>query len=265
MVKNGDADKAIWAMEIGWNAVPLGMDAPYGRVTAQQQARYATQAYARAQNEWPWMGAMMYWFFKRADNHEVNQPFYYFRMLNPDFTPMPVYAAMRDYIAQARFVGIGFHSPSDWAMDWRGAWASTDDRSAYFGEYKIGQAGDSVSFVFSGTDLDLVMKQNPYGGAVRVQIDDQPPREIALWRTDPEAGGRVALARDLDDGEHRVTITVTRAPVAINGFIVQRGNAWIVRRILVVGVLGGFALAVGWLVRTRTLWRTLPQPRRQTR
>jgi len=245
MVKNGDADKPIWAMEIGWNAVPLGMDAPYGRVTAQQQADYATQAYARAQNEWPWMGAMMYWFFKRADNHEVNQPFYYFRMLNPDFTPMPVYAAMKDYIAQARFVGIGFHSTSDWAMDWRGAWETRADSQAYFGEYKIGSLGDSVSFVFSGTDLDLVMKQNPYGGVVRAQVDNQPPREIALWRTDPEAGGRIALARDLDDGAHRVMVTVTRAPVAINGFIVQRGNAWIVRRVLVVGVLGGFALAVG--------------------
>ncbi len=245
MVKNGDADKSIWAMEIGWNAVPLGMDAPYGRVTAQQQADYATQAYARAQNEWPWMGAMMYWFFKRADNHEVNQPFYYFRMLNPDFTPMPVYAAMKDYIAQARFVGIGFHSTGDWAMDWRGAWETRADSQAYFGEYKIGRLGDSVSFIFSGTDLDLVMKQNPYGGAVRVQVDNQPPREIALWRTDPEAGGRVALARNLDDGEHRVTVTVTRAPVAINGFIVQRGNAWWEWKVLVVWAFGGFALAVG--------------------
>jgi hypothetical protein len=259
MVKNGDADKAIWAMEVGWNAVPLGMDAPFGRVTEQQQARYAVQAYERAQNEWPWMGGMMYWFWKRAYDTERSQPMYYFRMLNPDFTPRPVYAAMKDYIAQARMVTPGFRSTSDWAMDWHGAWQTRQDAQAYFGEYKVGQAGDSLSFAFSGTDLDLVALQNPYGGAVRVQIDDRPAHEIELWHTDPEAGGRIALARDLDDGEHLVSITVTRAPAAINGFIIQRGNTWWVRRVLVVGVLGGLvvALIVVWKRRNRQGAKTL--------
>jgi hypothetical protein len=165
---------------------------------------------------------------------------------------------MKDYIAQARVVPPGFRSTSDWAMDWRGAWVSTDDTRVYFGEYKTGQVGDSVSFTFSGTDLDLVALQNPYGGAVSVQIDDQSfdsaaaplragsARAIELWHTDSGAGGRISLARDLDSGVHRVTITVTRAPVAINGFIVQSGNAWIVKRVAVVGVLA--SLLVGWFV-----------------
>lgn len=243
MVKNGDADKPIWAMEVGWNAVPSGMDAPFGRMTEQQQARYAVQAYDRAQSEWPWMGVMMDWFFKRADDHEKNQPMYYFRMLDPDFSPQPVYAAMKDYIAQARVVSPGFRSASDWAIDWRGAWVSTDDPGAYFGAYKAGQVGDAVSFTFRGTDLDLVVLQNPYGGAVRVQIDNAPSRDIDLWRTDPEVGGRIALVRDLDDGEHRATITVTRASVAINGFIVQRGNTWWVRKTLIVMLSFGLVVA----------------------
>lgn len=225
MVKNGDANKPIWAMEVGWNALPLGMDAPFGRVTEQQQARYAVQAYERAQNEWPWMGAMMYWFFKRADDHEKNQPMYYFRILDPDFTSHPVYAAMKEHIARARVVPMGFRSASHWAMDWRGAWETRQDDHAYFGEYKAGQVGDSLSFVFRGTDLDLVVLQNPYGGAVRVRVDGQPARDIQLWRTDSGVGGRIVLARDLDSGEHRVSLTVTRAPVALNGFIVQRTDA----------------------------------------
>jgi len=258
MVKNGDADKPIWAMEVGWNTVPPGMAAMFGRVTVSQQTRYTVQAYERARNEWPWMGGMMYWFFKRAYDTEKDQPFYYFRMLDPDFTPQPIYTAMKDYIAQARVVTPGFRSTSDWAMDWRGAWETQQDYRAYFGEYKIGKLGDSVSFTFSGTDLDLVALQNPYGGALRVQVDDQPfdsagaplragsTREVELWLTDPEVGGRIALARDLDDGEHRVTLTVTRAPVAINGFIVQRGNAWLVKRIVLVGSL--ISLVVGLAV-----------------
>jgi hypothetical protein len=242
MVKNGDADKPIWAMEVGWNTAPPGMVPTFGRVTVPQQTRYTVQAYDRAQNEWPWMGGMMYWFFKRAYDTEKDQPFYYFRMLDPDFTPQPIYAAMKDYIAQARVVTPGFRSTSDWAMGWRGAWETRQDYRAYFGEYRAGRVGDAVSFKFSGTDLDLVALQNPYGGAVRVQIDDQPPREIDLWLTDPEVGGRIALARDLDDGEHRATITVTRSPLAINGFIVQRGNVWWVKKVAVVALLGGLAV-----------------------
>lgn len=222
MVKNGDAEKPIWAMEVGWNALPSGMDAPFGRVTEQQQARYAVQAYQRARDEWPWMGAMMYWFFKRADDHEKTQPFYYFRMLDPDFTPHPVYAAMKDYITRARLVPIGFHSAQHWAMDYQGGWESQQDERAYFGEYKVGQVGDSLNFVFRGADLDLVVLQNPYGGAVHVQVDKQLARDIELWRTDPGVGGRIALARDLDGGDHRISLTVTRGPVLVNGFIVQR-------------------------------------------
>jgi len=261
MVKNGDALTPIWAMEMGWNTQPADFkDTPYGRVDDKRQARYTPQAYARAQTEWPWMGALMYWFFKRADDHEKNQSFYYFRMFDPDFAPRPVYDAVKAYTPTARFVDLGFRSTSHWAMDWRGAWETVRDERAYFGEYKRGRVGegeqgsrgageqegrgDEVGFAWRGTDLDLVVLQNPYGGAVRVQVDDQPAREIELWRTDTGAGGRIALARDLDDGEHRVSLAVTRAPAAINGFIVQRGNAWWVKRVgLVVGLLGGSFLS----------------------
>lgn len=247
MVHNGDADKPIWAMEMGWNAQPSTFkDTPYGIVTDQQQALYTPKGYERAANEWPWMGTMSYWFFKRADDHEKNQSMYYFRMFDSDFTAHPVYIAMKDYIAQARFVGLGFHSADHWAMDWNGGWKTQTDESAYFGDYKLGAPGDSTSFRFNGTDLDLVALQNPYGGGLRVQVDDQPARDLELWRTDPGVGGRIALVHDLEDGSHRVRLTVTRAPVAINGFVVQRGYTWIVWRVGVVGLLGG--LVVGWLV-----------------
>jgi hypothetical protein len=229
MVQHGDANTPIWAMEMGWNTQPADFkDVPYGRVSEARQARYTPQAYQRAQTEWSWMGAMMYWFFRRVNDSEKNQSFYYFRMFEPDFTAQPVYATMKAYTPTARVVQRGFRSTTHWAMDWRGAWELRREARAYFGEYKIsrgageqGSRGDSVSFVFRGTDIDLVVLQNPYGGAVRVQIDNDATREIELWRTDPSAGGRVALARGLPSGAHRVTITVTRGAVAVNGFVVK--------------------------------------------
>ena len=102
MVANGDAGKAIWISEMNWNAVPpeSGLPASYGRVTPAQQAVYAAQAFARARAEWPWIGALNFWFFKRATDAEQNQSWYYFRMAEPDFTLLPVYAAMQAYIRQ---------------------------------------------------------------------------------------------------------------------------------------------------------------------
>jgi len=100
MVANGDGHKPIWISEMNWNAAPVDVDPRYGRVTPEKQADYLPQAYARIQADWPWVGVANTWYLKRAtDAWEQNrQPEAYFRLLAPDFTPQPVYAAMKSYI-----------------------------------------------------------------------------------------------------------------------------------------------------------------------
>ncbi len=255
MVKNGDASKPIWAMEVGWNAEPATMqDVTFGRVTLDQQARYAVQAYTRAQNEWPWMGPMMYWFFKRADDHEKDQPFYYFRMFDPDFTPQPVYSALKDYIAGSRYLGVGYHQETDWVLDYQGSWESRASPDAAAGSYKLGALGSTVSFTFHGTDADLALLQNPYEGLASVRIDGGAAREIDLRSTDPEAEGRVNLARDLVDGEHRVQVTVLRGQMALDGIVIQRTLTWLWERLAVVAVIVFVPLA--FIVRRRLIQRS---------
>lgn len=97
MVEYGDANKPIWISEAGWNTVPETLDDPYGRVNEEQQARYAVQAYQRAQADWPWAGVVNYWFFKRPSDAELDQPWYYFRLLEPDFTPTQAWHAFAEY------------------------------------------------------------------------------------------------------------------------------------------------------------------------
>ncbi len=112
MVNNGDADKPIWISEMNWNPVPGEDELPdvigrmnYGQVTLEQQARWVPLAYQRAQDEWPWVGVIFFWYFKQASEADINQAYYYFRMVEPDFTPLPVYDAMRAYIAAHPFEG----------------------------------------------------------------------------------------------------------------------------------------------------------------
>jgi len=98
MVRNGDERKAIWISEMNWNVAPENLPANYGRVTVEQQARWAPLAYERAKKDWKWIGVINFWFFKRADDSEKNQSWYYFRMVEPDFTVLPVYEGMKKYI-----------------------------------------------------------------------------------------------------------------------------------------------------------------------
>ncbi len=110
MVRNGDAAKPIWIGEMSWNPVPddpgITDRGEYGQVTDEQAARYAVQAYQRARAEWPWVGVVSYWFFKRADDSDKSKSYYYFRLVDPDFTPRPVYAAIKQY-AQSLGLAVG--------------------------------------------------------------------------------------------------------------------------------------------------------------
>lgn len=105
MVQHGDAHKPIWISEMGWNVAPPPLPPIYGHVTEEQQAAYAVEAFERARQDWPWVGVVNYWFFKRHDDSERDETWYYFRMLEPDFTPLPVWHAVAGYAPQAPAIG----------------------------------------------------------------------------------------------------------------------------------------------------------------
>ncbi|MBI4494576.1 MAG: cellulase family glycosylhydrolase [Chloroflexi bacterium] len=106
MVRNGDAHKPIWASEMGWNAAPPDLPGPndYGSVSLRLQARYTVRAFERAHAEWPWMGVMAVWYFKRPDLREQQQAWYYFRMMEPDFTPLPLYHVLQRYAREQGYL-----------------------------------------------------------------------------------------------------------------------------------------------------------------
>jgi hypothetical protein len=123
MVANGDESTPIWITEAAWNPQPRDpsvvqvLYGNYGIVTPEQAARYMPLAYQRAQEEWPWVGAIFYWFFKRPADYEINQSWYYFRMVEPDFTPLPIYDSMKQYITtQEPVLYPGVHQAEHWAI-----------------------------------------------------------------------------------------------------------------------------------------------------
>lgn len=254
MVRNGDAEKPLWATEVGWNAVPpdFGSFPMFGRVDVRQQARYAVGAYQRAQEEWPWMGMMNYWFFKRATDAERDQVFYYFRMVEPDFHPMPVYEAMKGYANQLPVVYGGYHQEDHWALEWEGQWDLVKDKRAVLGALRrTVYPGDALRFTFVGTELHLVVHKSSQGGKVAVSVDARTAQEVTLLSDVEEHGVLVTVAHGLSEGPHQVEVRASGRPgaeVGIDGLLVRTASgAW--WRYAPAGGALLIALAALWAIR----------------
>jgi len=238
MVENGDAHKPIWITEMNWNAPPSELpDKPFGSVTLEQQARYAVLAYQRAQREWPWLGVVNAWFFKRASDAEQNQAMYYFRLVEPDFSPLPVYDALKDHMhsAEALVLYPGVYQEDHWALIYDGTWETHTGESAELGMVQTALDPQSeVTFTFSGTDLWL--KAGPAeGGTLSYSLDGQEEETVAF-----AAGEQVQLARTLPKGSHVVTIRATPGPLSLDSLTIRDrapGTPWL--------IAGGIVLAIG--------------------
>lgn len=261
MVRNGDAHKPIWASEVGWNALPRDFEGfpYYGRVSEELQAEYSASAYERAQREWPWMGVMNYWFFKRASDYEKDQAFYYFRMMEPDFYAYPVYEAVKEQATSPPVLGLGYHQEDHWALRYEGSWEEVDDERAVLGGYRAtDQAGDTLSFTFWGTDLSLVPVRDTDMGRLEISLDGRQTT-LDLHSAELEYQVEVPVATRLPEGEHQVYLTVAESPdgkskVAIDGIIVRRSPALLLSRCLAFLVCVPVAMVLVY-----GLWRRWPR------
>jgi hypothetical protein len=246
MVANGDAHKPLWLSEMNSNAVPNDLNiqgvGAYGQVTLEQQARYAPLAYQRVMEEWPWAGVVNFWFFKLPSDARRNEAMYYFRMVEPDFTPMPVYEAMREYTTNLiPTLYPGTHQEDHWALDYGGDWETVCDEAAMLGAYRQATTpGTTLHFTFEGASLTLT--PGPDIGEIEVSVDGSAPRRVSL------DGKPVQLVQDWRKTRHEITLTVTGGKVDVDGIIVHfpwRPSLW-----LILGTVGpSLAAVLLWVIK----------------
>ncbi|MDX2139973.1 MAG: cellulase family glycosylhydrolase [Chloroflexota bacterium] len=187
MVANGDAHKPIWLAEAAWNAQPEDPSVVtiqygnFGIVTPEQAARYMPLAFERAQREWNWLGVINLWYFKPASDADRNQAYYYFKMVDPDFAPLPIYDAMRQHIAAEQpILYQGTHQEEARFLTFSADAVSIEDPDAQFGR---GMQTTALTLTAHGTEVVLRWRGDE---PLNVRVGDDPPLSIGASRANPD-------------------------------------------------------------------------------
>lgn len=205
MVRAGDSAKPVWISEFGWDSPPPDMEAPYGRVDEATRAAYTTAAYQRMARDWPWVGVGFLWFFRRPDMEWHQRPEGYFRLVEPDWTALPSYQALKDLAEEPPLLNGGRHRPDDHALLYSGPWRDEllDGRL----QSRVGLPGAELDVSFRGTGFELWLQPAPAAPVAPRTVEappaTSPPTAAAgspAASARPEASDAPPGARDSEAG-----------------------------------------------------------------
>ena len=232
MVAHGDGNKALWASQWGWNALPSnwrGAPSIWGSVTQDQQVDYTLSALARAEREWPWMGGMILQQWQPA--LPCDSPQWGFALRGCDQSN----SALLNALLESNWETLplnGIFPPASPYAQYSGVWT--------FGELgaDIGWVQDSAArFRFHGTDAGLLLREGNYSAFLYVTVDNQPanqlPRDNAgqsYLNLHSVTGALdkivVPIARGLSLDDHTLSFIADRGwdQWALVGYAISSGN-----------------------------------------
>jgi hypothetical protein len=260
----------VWVNEYGWNAAPAEFDEEsltWKRVSEELQAEYTLQGIEWARQNWPWVGVFAIWYFRQVgQQYGPGEAAYYFRMVDVDFTPRRVYDAVQDAARSLRVASQGYVEETNPAVGWDPGWQMVVEPEASAQAYlQSDRPGDSLTFTFRGSALDLVTHREIGGGRLLVTLDgrtvgglpvDQHGRSyLDLSAPTPQWQVRLPIVQAVLPGQHVVRFTVGDEPGRGGGFqgsvdalVVddspQRRFPWLRVSVLSLGVLTLSALLV---------------------
>jgi hypothetical protein len=173
MVAHDDENKALWAVEFGWNALPPGWQGQpsiWGQVSEEEQAHYTVAAIERARNEWPWLGVLAVTHFQ--PNVHPDAPHWGFALVDQQWKPRPVYQELRELATAPPITYPGRYPADHYTARYLGDWRLSPQGA------DIGKSGDSLVIPFKGTRLDLTVRRGDFWGVLYVTVDGKPANRL---------------------------------------------------------------------------------------
>lgn len=270
MLRNGDGDKALWAGNWGWNALPAdwaGQPSIWGQTDEATRLRWTLDAFQRARREWPWLGMLFLENWEPAAPSD--DPRWGFSLAGRSLVAAIAAAAPAPEVA---YPGFHLAAPDDPAQHYVGGWRFSAEFGADSSQVPPGAPRDKVTFRFWGTDLGLRVRRADFRARFYVTIDSKPanalPRDengamLVLDAPDPREDYIATewVARNLPPGEHTAVIEADRGwdQWALHGFSVAYHPSDVAGRWAVW--LSGLTAGLGVLLAARAArsaeWRWL--------
>ncbi len=267
MVRNGDAKKALWASEWGWNSLPpnwTGKPSIWGAVSSQTQIDYTLSAFDRANREWPWLAGMTLNQWQPIASPD--DPIWGFALIDQNNQPSALWTALSQHQFPQRAQNGLFPAVNPYAR-YSGVWT--------FGPLgaDIGWVQDSqFSFDFNGSDVSLLLRQDNYTAYLYPTIDGQQANAVP-----PDASGNhyivltspslrpeinlIPVARNLPIIEHILHVIADRGwdRWAIAGFGVSSGSLSLpYEHQIAIGWITTFFAGLGLVITVRRIrWQFL--------
>ncbi len=260
MVRNGDAEKALWASDWGWNSLPddwAGKPSIWGGVSSDQQVTYTLAALNRAEREWSWIGGMILNQWQPIASK--SDPVWGFSLIDQNSQPTQLLKALVD------------RPNSKQAKD--GLYPAVNSFTHYSGVWTFGALGADIGWVqdsqftldFEGSDVAILLRQDNYTAYLYPTVDGHPtnavPRDASgnsyIVLTSPSLlpeTNLIPVARGLPVEPHELHIVADRGwdRWAIAGFGISSGDlSQPFDRQIAVGWLTTLLAAVSFLTAAR--------------
>lgn len=220
MLEEGDETKPVWLTHYGWNLVD--------NIDRQTQAEYLVAGIERIRTEWPWAGPVFQWALLPQQAGEGNEGR---ALLNADGTSTISFEA----VTSLEDFGVGTVAPTGFVpmdsgpVSYSGAWNDQHLDGRIF--KTTSEVGATSSITFEGTGIVVYLRRSPDAGLIRATLDGKP---LPDWGNEDGASIidltyyqaqdiAVTLASNLDDGVHKLTLTMTDpGQLTIGGAVVSR-------------------------------------------
>ncbi|MGB7340213.1 MAG: O-antigen ligase family protein [Phototrophicaceae bacterium] len=269
MVANGDADKALWASNWGWNHLPNSWEGDasiWGSIDEPLVYDYVSNALNRADREWAWLGGMIiqHW----QPNADAENPLWGFSVINQENQRTILWQALADY-DDSTTARNGLYHPRTAFAEYSGLWTFSE-RGADIGWLETSDS--QLRFNFTGRDIALRLREGDYFAFLYPTVDGHVANNTPLdangnayisLRSEnqrPELS-MIAVSRNLMDEAHELHVIADRGwdQWALAGYAVSSGDLAIpYRQQLTIGWIAALASLVATIIAGYTLpWRQM--------
>jgi hypothetical protein len=221
MERYGDDKTAVWFNEYGWNAAPESFPKGaliWGRVDEETQAQYTVNGIQMAREQWPWAGVFCIWYFRQVGQYPADEATYYFRMVDPDFTPRRLYYAVKEAAAISP-AAPGFHEETNPAVQPDSGWERILAPQVSGGSYlEATQPGASLTFMFKGQVVGLQVHKASLAGRLIATLDgrnvpglptDEQGRTYVDLYSSNDVWVDIPVVQGAGSGTHTLQLTVS--------------------------------------------------------